>query len=164
MTNITYEQFKSWCEYWKISINDGYKALCFASSIIKQNTTNYFNYADKVCNDESHSDDFKSLVETWKERSLNLSLSYSELNSSIFNMLQEYDEESNQNDKSNGNNSMFTVNDFNVILTDDNGHFVRIEELNKMIEHGVISIDNDKLEEYKKKLESKTVNNTEVQL
>ena len=45
---------------------------------------------------------------------------------------------------------MLYVEDFNVVVIDDNGHFVRIEELNKMIEHGAITINKEKLEEYKK--------------
>lgn len=44
---------------------------------------------------------------------------------------------------------MFNVNDFNVVVTDINGHFIRIEELNKMIECGAITINREKLEEYK---------------
>lgn len=44
---------------------------------------------------------------------------------------------------------MFNVNDFNIVITDINGHFIRIEELNKMIECGAITINREKLEEYK---------------
>lgn len=44
---------------------------------------------------------------------------------------------------------MFNVNDFNVVVTNINGHFIRIEELNKMIECGAITINREKLEEYK---------------
>lgn len=46
---------------------------------------------------------------------------------------------------------MFNKNDFNVVLVDTNGHFIRIEELNKMIEYGAITINREKLEEYKRK-------------
>ena len=45
---------------------------------------------------------------------------------------------------------MLYVEDFNVAMINDNGHFVRIEELNKMIEYGAITINREKLEEYKK--------------
>ena len=44
---------------------------------------------------------------------------------------------------------MFSVNDFNVVEINSNGHFIRIEELNKMIECGAITINREKLEEYK---------------
>ena len=44
---------------------------------------------------------------------------------------------------------MFSVNDFNVVEINSNGHFVRIEELNKMVECGVIAINRENLEEYK---------------
>lgn len=39
--------------------------------------------------------------------------------------------------------------DFNMVESNINGRFVRIEELNKMIECGVIKIDKEKLLEYK---------------
>lgn len=45
---------------------------------------------------------------------------------------------------------MLYVEDFNIAVINDNGHFVRIEELNKMVEHGAIIVDREKLEEYKK--------------
>lgn len=50
---------------------------------------------------------------------------------------------------------MFNTNDFNLVVTDINGHFIRIEELNKMIERGAITINREKLEEYK--TETRTV-------
>lgn len=44
---------------------------------------------------------------------------------------------------------MLYVEDFNIAVINDNGHFVRIEELNKLIECGAITVDREKLEEYK---------------
>lgn len=44
---------------------------------------------------------------------------------------------------------MLYVEDFNVVVVDNNGHFVRIEELNKLIEYGAITINREKLEDYK---------------
>lgn len=38
--------------------------------------------------------------------------------------------------------------DFNMSLSDANGEFVRVSEINKMIEYGAITIDRTKLEEY----------------
>lgn len=46
---------------------------------------------------------------------------------------------------------MFKVDDFNVCDINSNGHFVRIEELNKMIEEGALIVNYEKLEEYKHK-------------
>ena len=45
---------------------------------------------------------------------------------------------------------MLGKNDFNVVVSDANGFFIRIEELNKMIEFGAIAVNKGKLEEYKK--------------
>lgn len=39
--------------------------------------------------------------------------------------------------------------DFNMVYTDLNGQFIKIEELNKMIEYGVITINKEKLDKYK---------------
>ena len=44
---------------------------------------------------------------------------------------------------------MLYVEDFNILVINDNGHFVRIEELNKMAEYGAIIINREKLEKYK---------------
>lgn len=49
-----------------------------------------------------------------------------------------------------GEVTMLYVEDFNIVIINDNGHYVRIEELNKMIEYGAITINKEKLEEYKK--------------
>ena len=39
--------------------------------------------------------------------------------------------------------------DFNMVVSNSNGQFVRISEINKMIECGAITIDRQKLREYK---------------
>lgn len=44
---------------------------------------------------------------------------------------------------------MLYAEDFNVLVINDNGHFVRIEELNKMAKYGAIIVNREKLEEYK---------------
>ena len=41
------------------------------------------------------------------------------------------------------------ANDFNMVESNSNGQFVRISEINKMIEYGVITVDREKLKEYK---------------
>lgn len=44
----------------------------------------------------------------------------------------------------------FYKSDFDVVISDENGHWVKIKELNKMIECEVISINEEKLEQYYK--------------
>ena len=39
--------------------------------------------------------------------------------------------------------------DFNMSESNPNGQFVRVSELNKMIEYGAIQINRQKIEEYK---------------
>lgn len=45
--------------------------------------------------------------------------------------------------------TILTNADFNVVVTNSNGEFVRISELNKMIQYGAINIDEKKLKDYK---------------
>lgn len=44
---------------------------------------------------------------------------------------------------------MVYASDFNMVQSDLNGQFVRISEINKMIECGAITVDREKLKEYK---------------
>ena len=44
---------------------------------------------------------------------------------------------------------MVYASDFNMVQSDLNGQFVRISEINKMIECGAIAVDREKLKEYK---------------
>lgn len=41
------------------------------------------------------------------------------------------------------------VKDFNMSQLESNEHFVRVSEINRMIEYGAITINREKLEEYK---------------
>jgi len=45
--------------------------------------------------------------------------------------------------------SKLYADDFNYIQSECYGTLVKLEEINKMIEYGAISIDKDKLQEYK---------------
>lgn len=44
--------------------------------------------------------------------------------------------------------SKFSNKDFKLVVSEPNGQFVRIDELNQMIEYGAVSIDKQKLKEY----------------
>ena len=54
---------------------------------------------------------------------------------------------------------MFTTNDFNVVVSDRNGYFVRIAELNEMIKCGAITINREKLKEYQTETRTVSVSN-----
>lgn len=47
MANITYEQFEYWCKHWNMTIEEGYRAMCFTANIIGANLSNRYNYANK---------------------------------------------------------------------------------------------------------------------
>lgn len=59
---------------------------------------------------------------------------------------------------------MFSISDFNVVETNTNGHFVRIEELNEMVKGGVIIIDKEKLEKYKMVTRTVTTKHTDLEV
>lgn len=92
MGNMTYEQFEFWCKHWNMTIEEGYRAMCFTWNIVNQNFANCFEYANKVSND-NHSDAFKKLVEKNKEDATILKVFYGSLENEVFNMLKKHDKE-----------------------------------------------------------------------
>lgn len=92
MEKFTYEQFEFWCKHWNMTIEEGYRAMCFTWNIVHQNFVNCFEYANKVSND-NHSDTFKKLVEKTKEDATILKVFYDSLESEVFNMLDKHDKE-----------------------------------------------------------------------
>ena len=49
--------------------------------------------------------------------------------------------------KSIKNQNRLTTNEFCMSVTNSNGTFVRLEEINEMIKNGIITVDYDKLEQ-----------------
>ena len=95
MSNMTYEQFEFWCKHWNMTIEEGYRAMCFTWNIINQNLTNCFEYVNKISEENNRSDAFKKIVEKSKEDATILKVFYDSLESEIFNMLEKHDEETN---------------------------------------------------------------------
>lgn len=93
MRNITYEQFEYWCKKWDMTIEEGYRAMCFAANIVDQKFANLFDYAYKISKDNNHSDGFKKIVEKSKEDAAILQVFFASLEREIFNMLEEHDKE-----------------------------------------------------------------------
>lgn len=91
-TNITYEQFESSCKKYEMTINEGYRAICFASSIINQKLSNTAVYSHEINTNPKYSDEFKRLVKKWKENAIRLSVDFSQLDSEIYNMLEKHDD------------------------------------------------------------------------
>ena len=91
MNNITYEQFEFWCKHMNMSIEEGYKAMAFTSLIINQNMTNRHDHARKILNDGSHTDQFKKLIETLNNEAIALKISYDNLETSVYNMIDDHD-------------------------------------------------------------------------
>lgn len=95
MNNITYEQFAYWCEKWNYTIEEGYRAMCFTANIIGQNFGNCIDYAKEVSNDNTHTNEFKTLVETIKNNAGLLINLYGRLDDMVFDMLKKHDKEAN---------------------------------------------------------------------
>lgn len=91
MKNITYEQFECWCKHWNMTTDEGHRAMCFTANIIGQNFVNHFDYANKISNDDNHSDAFKNIVEKLKDDAMLLSILYGKLDSAVFEMLEKHE-------------------------------------------------------------------------
>ena len=92
MSNITYEQFAKWCEHWGYTVDDGYKAMCFVSNIIGQNSHNKTVYMNN-CEERGSSESFLSVAKGFRDNAISLSSYYSGLNHEVFLMLKEHDNE-----------------------------------------------------------------------
>ena len=89
MGNMTYEQFEFWCKHWNMTVEEGYKAMCFTWNIINQNFVNRLEYANKVSNG-NYSEAFKEIVDKSKEDATILKIFYGNLDTEVFNMLEEH--------------------------------------------------------------------------
>lgn len=89
MRNITYEQFKGWCEHWNYTIEEGFTAMCFVANILGQNAANHLEYSKTVETDSGISEAFKDIVKSWEADAIELSSSYNKLENGIYRMLEE---------------------------------------------------------------------------
>lgn len=92
MKTITYEQFEFWCKHWNMTIDEGYRAMCFTANIIGQNLANCYEYENKISNN-NHSDAFKKLIKKYKEDAILLKLFYGNLENAVFEILENYNDE-----------------------------------------------------------------------
>lgn len=88
MANITYEQFESCCKKWNMTIDEGFRAMCFTSSVVNQNASNYREYTNNI-----HSNELKTIMESFKDNAMKLSNLYDDLNTQIYCMLEKHEEE-----------------------------------------------------------------------
>ena len=91
MGDMTYEQFKSWCEHWNYTVDDGFKAMCFVANVLGQNFSNHADAVAKAENDPYHSDAFLSMVKSFRDDAFTLSNLYNKLESNIYVMLEKHD-------------------------------------------------------------------------
>ena len=92
MSIMTYEQFIQCCERWGLNADEGYKAMCFVTEVIKQNYNNQFEQMVHTEN-AAHSEIIADIVKTGVDDAMTLSFLYSKLDSDIYKMLEAHNKE-----------------------------------------------------------------------
>lgn len=90
MEGFTYEQFEKLCEYWHMTVEEGYRAMCFTASILGENIGNCLRYNQKIENNPYNSDAAKKIAKTELENSQKLVELYLRLDEEIFYVLEDY--------------------------------------------------------------------------
>ena len=90
MGKFTYEQFARQCERWNMTIEEGYRAMCFTSNILGENIDNCMKLRHLVVNDPYNSETIKAMAETQLNNAQNLLGLYMELDKEVFDVLESY--------------------------------------------------------------------------
>lgn len=90
MERFTYEQFEKRCEDWDMTVEEGYRAMCFTANILGENIDNCLKYNQKVENNPYNSDAVKKIAKTKLENSQKLIELYLRLDEEIFDVLEAY--------------------------------------------------------------------------
>lgn len=90
MENFTYEQFARQCERWNMTVEEGYKAMCFTANILGENIDNCLRYHQRVVNNPYNSEVIKKMTETKLENAQKLMGLYMSLDEEVFDVLEAY--------------------------------------------------------------------------
>ena len=90
MENFTYEQFARQCERWNMTVEEGYKAMCFTANILGENIDNCLRCHRRVMNNPYNSEVVKKLTETKLENAQKLMELYMKLDEEVFDVLEAY--------------------------------------------------------------------------
>ena len=82
MSNISFEQFKSLCNYWGYTTSEAYQAICFVNNLACRYVTNAEEELDK-----NHSDTFKKVLEKNLEKYSSFYSIYRQMDTEILKML-----------------------------------------------------------------------------
>lgn len=90
MGKFTYEQFEKECKRWDMTVEEGYRAMCFTACILGENIDNCLRYSQRVENNPYNSDVVKKMAETKLENAQKLVQLYLRLDEEIFDVLEAY--------------------------------------------------------------------------
>jgi hypothetical protein len=90
MENFTYEQFARQCGRWNMTVEEGYKAMCFTANILGENIDNCLRYHQQVMNNPYNSEVIKKMTETKLENAQKLMGLYMRLDEEVFDVLEAY--------------------------------------------------------------------------
>lgn len=90
MEKFTYQQFEKWCEHWDMTVEEGYRAMCFTANIIGENIDNCLRYNQRVENNPYNSEVVKKMTKTKLENAQKLMELYLRLDEEVFDVLEAY--------------------------------------------------------------------------
>lgn len=90
MGKFTYEQFEKECKRWDITVEEGYRAMCFTASILGENIDNCLRYNQRVENNPYNSSAVKNMAFSKLENAQKLMELYLRLDEEVYDVLEAY--------------------------------------------------------------------------
>jgi hypothetical protein len=90
MEKFTYEQFERQCNRWNMTVEEGYRAMCFTANILGENIDNCLRYNQRVENNPNNSSAVKNMAFAKLEKAQKLMELYLRLDEEVFDVLEAY--------------------------------------------------------------------------
>ena len=90
MEKFTYEQFEKECKCWDMTVEEGYRAMCFTASILGQNIDNCLRYNQRVENNPYNSSAVKNMAFFKLENAQKLMELYLRFDEEVYDVLEAY--------------------------------------------------------------------------
>jgi len=90
MEKFTYKQFEKECNRWDMTVEEGYKAMCFTASILGENIDNCLKYHQQVENNPYNSSVVKNMAFSRLEKAQKLMELYLRFDEEVYNVLEAY--------------------------------------------------------------------------
>lgn len=88
MGKFTYEQFEKECKRWDITVEEGYKAMCFTANILGEHFDNCLKYNQRIDRDPYNSSAVKNIAFAKLENAQKLMELYRLLDAEIYDVLE----------------------------------------------------------------------------